>query len=178
MPKIKAVDLLNKFNLLDNKIDIINTSLNLKKYIVNDFFSYIELKNYIKGTFCELKNEVIYHIKSDIEDQNQDESKKEIVSKISSIFSEYIEYIFVILDEKVKTFYNGHNNEIDNNMCIYESVKTIENKINNIYFENEIIKHQLQLGERLYNLEDSLNNLQKIIKNKIDEIDEIKSNVI
>ena len=64
---------------------------------------------------------------------------------------------------------------MDNNMYIYEGVKTIENKINNIYFENQIIKHQLQLGERLYNLEDSLNSLQKIIKIKIDEIDEIKN---
>lgn len=164
MPKIKDIDVLNKFNLLENKIDIINTSLNLKKYILNDFFNYIDLKNYIQGTFSKLKNELISHVK------NQNQSENELVSKINSIFSEYIEYIFVIVDERVKT-----STEMDNNMYIYEGVKTIENKINNIYFENQIIKHQLQLGERLYNLEDSLNSLQKIIKIKIDEIDEIKN---
>lgn len=169
MPKIKDIDVLNKFNLLENKIDIINTSLNLKKYILNDFFNYMDLKNYIQGTFSKLKNELISHVK------NQNQSENELVSKINSIFSEYIEYIFVIVDEKVKTCYNGHSKEMDNNMYIYEGVKTIENKINNIYFENQIIKHQLQLGERLYNLEDSLNSLQKIIKIKIDEIDEIKN---
>ena len=164
MPKIKYIDVLNKFNLLENKIDIINTSLNLKKYILNDFFNYIDLKNYIQGTFSKLKNELISHVK------NQNQSENELVSKINSIFSEYIEYIFVIVDERVKT-----STEMDNNMYIYEGVKTIENKINNIYFENQIIKHQLQLGERLYNLEDSLNSLQKIIKIRIDEIDEIKN---
>ena len=164
MPKIKDIDVLNKFNLLENKIDIINTSLNLKKYILNDFFNYIDLKNYIQGTFSKLKNELISHVK------NQNQSENELVSKINSIFSEYIEYIFVIVDERVKT-----STEMDNNMYIYEGVKTIENKINNIYFENQIIKHQLQLGERLYNLEDSLNSLQKIIKIRIDEIDEIKN---
>lgn len=164
MPKIKDIDVLNKFNLLENKIDIINTSLNLKKYILNDFFNYMDLKNYIQGTFSKLKNELISHVK------NQNQSENELVSKINSIFSEYIEYIFVIVDERVKT-----STEMDNNMYIYEGVKTIENKINNIYFENQIIKHQLQLGERLYNLEDSLNSLQKIIKIKIDEIDEIKN---
>ena len=164
MPKIKDIDVLNKFNLLENKIDIINTSLNLKKYILNDFFNYMDLKNYIQGTFSKLKNELISHVK------NQNQSENELVSKINSIFSEYIEYIFVIVDERVKT-----STEMDNNMYIYEGVKTIENKINNIYFENQIIKHQLQLGERLYNLEDSLNSLQKMIKIKIDEIDEIKN---
>jgi hypothetical protein len=79
--------------------------------------------------------------------------------------------MFVNVDEKFKTCY-------DDDIYIYESVKATENKINNIYFENQIIKHQLQLGERLYNLEESLNSLQKIVKLKIDEIDKIKNNII
>uniref|UniRef100_A0A6C0DUS1 Uncharacterized protein n=1 Tax=viral metagenome TaxID=1070528 RepID=A0A6C0DUS1_9ZZZZ len=165
MPKIKDIDVLNKFNLLENKIDIINTSLNLKKYILNDFFNYINFKNYIQDCFSKLKNEIISLVK------DQGQSDNELVSKINSIFSEYIEYMFVNVDEKFKTCY-------DDDIYIYESVKATENKINNIYFENQIIKHQLQLGERLYNLEESLNSLQKIVKLKIDEIDKIKNNII
>lgn len=169
MPKVKAIDILNKFNLLENKIDILNTSLNLKSYISHEFFTYIKLKKYMYSTFFELKNEVLSQI-------NENEDKKDVISKISDVFSEYVEYIFVIIDENIKTFYNEEN--IDNNIHIYESVKTIEEKMNNIYFENQIIKHQLQLGERLYNLEDSLNSLQKDIKMKINEIDQIKNSLL
>jgi hypothetical protein len=110
-----------------------------------------------------LKNEILSQIET-----------TETINKVNNIFVEYIDYIFVIIDEKVKTFYN--EKDLDVNVYTYESVKNMEDKINNLYFENEVIKHQLQLGERIYKLEDTLNNLQKDIKMKMDEIDEIIKN--
>jgi hypothetical protein len=160
---MKNIDIANKFNLIENKLDVLNTTLNLKKYILKDFLNYIEFKKYIQHTFYELKNEILSQIET-----------TETINKVNNIFVEYIDYIFVIIDEKVKTFYN--EKDLDVNVYTYESVKNMEDKINNLYFENEVIKHQLQLGERIYKLEDTLNNLQTDIKMKMDEIDEIIKN--
>lgn len=147
-PILKNIDVLNKFNLIENKIDVLNTTLNLKKYISKDFFNYIELKHYIKYTFYELKNEIINIV--DTEDS---------INKINVTFNDYIEYIFKILDEKMKTFYS--EKDLDVNIYTYECVKNIQDKIDS------------QLGERIRKLEDTLIKLQVDIKKTLDDIDEI-----
>jgi gas vesicle protein len=52
----------------------------------------------------------------------------------------------------------------------YDILIKVDNKINMLYFENEIIKHQLLLEEELRKYNDEIDNLKTLIDKKINEI--------
>ena len=52
-----------------------------------------------------------------------------------------------------------------------EHLKTVERKLDDIYFENEIVKHNLYLDQELRNLKDEINKLKMQINKTIQGID-------
>lgn len=52
-----------------------------------------------------------------------------------------------------------------------EHLKTVVGKIDDIYFENEIVKHNLYLDQELRNLKDEINKLKVQINKTIQGID-------
>lgn len=152
---LKNIDLWNKFNLLENKIDIINTTLNLKKYIRRDMLNYNEIKKNITNILYELKQEVVSHLNI---------SNTQMIYGLDVLFNDHIECLFSKMDD----LYN-ENGDIN----VYNSVKSIEEKIGHIYYENEIIKHQLSLGDEIRKIGDTITTLENDIHTKIKEIDEL-----
>lgn len=70
-----------------------------------------------------------------------------------------------IIDEACKKINEKNKNEIK------ENITAINDKLNILFFDNEIIKHQLLLEDEIRKYGDEINNLSLIINNTIKTID-------
>lgn len=94
-----------------------------------------------------------------------DSSKKQDVSSLN-----YANYII----EQVKNIFSTNYNDIYTKLDIMnEKINNMDSNINQIYFDNEVIKHQLLLEGILRDSIDEIDNLSITIKQTILKIDKL-----
>lgn len=138
-------------NIHDTKDDIMD---NLQTIITNLSLSNKENSDFSSGYIIEqLKNEMInYKI-----DTEQD------ICKILTLFENVNRAIDIKLDEL--------NNKIGENMN--GKFDVIDVKLNSIYFENEIIKHQLLLEDEIRKSIEEIGNINTCIDETVAKINKI-----
>jgi uncharacterized protein (DUF885 family) len=169
-------DLLNKIQDLDNKIDIIYTKIYDNDITftgccdckVKELIIYKEIKEYFEDKFNDILTKFENIEKQDKLNSFLQNYKNEILTNFETIISKL---------EVIKTTTETTN---DNETYIYKLVENydkitnqlncISNKLDILYFENEIIKHQLSLEEDIRKYEQEINNMSNIINNTIDNI--------
>ena len=194
--RINNIELLNKIITVENKLDILNTRLDNKTCCdckSREVIVYEELKDYLQFKLSEFNDQINNKL---IEFNN-----KETLSILNNIFEDYKTQLIDnlqsicnqlnndklnnnIIDEKLQQYNNQKN--IKEHHCNFSKVdfdssfnKTQDKleilcgKLDMLYFENEIIKHQLSLQDEIRKYSDEIDNLSSIIEKTIIEIDEM-----
>jgi hypothetical protein len=193
--KVKNVDLLNKMLVIENKIDILNNRVNNATLhcCCNDVekteieFSK-EIKDYLETKIVDFNNEI-----KEINQNNKISEKivntnNILITNFNKMFEDYkievvnnLEKIFDSLHNYNKKDLIISNKEYSKKMDVLNKISTVENNINtkislldskidNLYFDNEIIKHQLLLEEEIRKYTDEIDNLSLIIQKTISEL--------
>lgn len=138
-------------NIHDTKADIMD---NLQTIITNLSLANKENSDFSSGYIIEqLKNEMINY-KIDTEKD---------ICKILTLFENVNRAIDIKLDEL--------NNKIGDNMN--GKFDVIDVKLNSIYFENEIIKHQLLLEDEIRKSIEEIGNINTCIDETVEKINKI-----
>lgn len=175
--RITNLDLLNKILELENKIDIISLKGSENNIVccdckVNELIIYKEIKDYFEDKFRDIL-ENIKQIEKDKLNNVLETYKNEILTNFETIISklEVIKNNNNNNDKLYQSITDIHNLLTDNNITenydkISNQLNTIVNKIDLLYYENEIIKHQLLLEEEIRKCEQEIDILSDII-NKV-----------
>lgn len=167
--KISNIDLLNKINSLEHKIDIITCQLNNNTFVgccdckLKETNIYNELKAYINDKNEELYNQIIIkldQINFNLADELFNNYKTDIMNNLDNIMNNI----------------THNNNEISNKNKendLYTLISTVDTKLNSLFYENEIIKHQLLIEDELRKYSDEISSLKTEIKNVLDDINSI-----
>ena len=194
--KVKNIDLLNKMLVIENKIDILNNRLDditTVKGCCHDFQQIeIELSKEIKE-YLEIK---MIDFNNQIKEVNQNNRISEklintnnvLITNFNKMFEEYKIEVVNNLQKIFDNLYNYNKKDIivsnDNylkKMDIINKISTFEyditkkivlldSKVDSLYFDNEIIKHQLLLEEEIRKCSDEIDNLSLIIQKTISEL--------
>lgn len=162
--KISKIDLLNKVNTLENKIDIILSSINN-----NTFIGCCDCKK----KECHIYNELKYYIEEQKNFVKEDNINN--LDKLDAIFSNYKKDLVDTLETIIST-YNTFNKSTDIDTVlksINNSVISLSSKIDSVFYENEVIKHQLLLEDEIRKYEDEISNLKTQVKHILDDINQI-----
>ena len=164
LKKTKQLEFLNKLNQIENKVDIIQNGLNIKRYVDKDIFNYIEFREYVYVTMNQLKKDITA---SDL-------------TKNDTIFATYTSDMMSYIDKK---FYGLYKDDIDYSSLIStqnlylqqleNSNKQIQSKLDSLYFENEAIKYHLLIDEELRKNINLVENLKVQIYESVDKIEKI-----
>ena len=161
--RITNLDLLNKILELENKIDIISLKGSENNIVccdckVNELIIYKEIKEYFEDKFRDIL-ENIKQIEKDKLNNVLETYKNEILTNFETIISK--------LEDLKNNKQNNENNNIKEHFDkITDQLNNITNKIDLLYYENEIIKHQLLLEEEIRKCEQEIDILSNII-NKV-----------
>lgn len=168
-------DLLNKIQELENKIDIICVKLYDDDITFKaccdckekELIIYKEIKEYFQAKFNDILTKIENIEKQDKLNNFLENYKNEILTNFETIISK-----LEVIKNNETTCDNETNiyNLVENYDKINNQLKSISNKLDNLYFENEIIKHQLSLEEDIRKYEQEINNMSNIINNTIDNI--------
>jgi hypothetical protein len=198
--KVSNVDLMSRLVNLENKIDIVNTKIDSQSQLLQgccdcksrEVIVYKELKDYIEDKFSQLTLGIMDRLNS-LEEINH--SVQLDTQKIYNAFFE--KYKMDIMDNLQTMITNisisnipvNSNSEfcsnvgiqsklLDLNECLDKLTEESSNrfsvvnmKLDSIYFENEVIKHQLKLEDDIRNAIEEVNNLNNIIACAISQID-------
>lgn len=177
-------DLLNKIQELENKMDIIcaklyDDDMTFKGCCdckVKEINVYKEIKDYFEDKFNDILIKFDQIEKQDKLNNFLENYKNEILTNFENIISN-LEIIKNTNEndncdnEKGPDIYNLLKNDlVENYDNITNQLNCISNKLDILYFENEIIKHQLSLEEDIRKYEQEINNMSNIINNTIDNI--------
>jgi hypothetical protein len=164
LKKTKQLEFLNKLDQIENKVDIIQNGLNIKRYVDKDVFNYLEFREYLYVTMNQLK---------------QDLFSSELTNN-DMIFAKYTQDMMTYVDKK---FHNLYHNDTDYSSLIsiqnlylqqlQESNKQIQSKLDSLYFENEAIKYHLLIDEELRKNISLVENLKVQIYTSIEKIEDV-----
>jgi hypothetical protein len=162
--RITNLDLLNKILELENKIDIISLKNSENNIIccnckVKELNIYKEIKDYFEDKFLDVLDNLKQIEKQDKLNNFLENYKNEIVTNFENIISNL--EINSDIDKKIK------DNCDNNNKDLSTQLNTISNKIDLLYYENEIIKHQLLLEEDIRKCEQEIDILSSLLKQLI-----------
>lgn len=198
--KVSNVDLMSRLVNLENKIDIVNTKVDSQSQLLQgccdcksrEVIVYKELKDYIEDKFSQLTFGIIDRLNS------LEEINRSVQLDTQNICNEVFEkYKIDIMDnlQAIITNISISNIRADSNseFCSNVGVQTklvdlnasldklteessnrfsvVNMKLDSIYFENEVIKHQLKLEDDIRNAIEEVNNLNNIISCAISQID-------
>jgi len=185
---------------LENKIDIVNTKIDSQSQLLQgccdcksrEVIVYKELKDYIEDKFSQLTLGIMDRLNS------LEEINHSVQLDTQKIYNEFFEkYKMDIMDNLQTMITNisisnipvNSNSEfcsnvgiqsklLDLNECLDKLTEESSNrfsvvnmKLDSIYFENEVIKHQLKLEDDIRNAIEEVNNLNNIIACAISQID-------
>lgn len=194
--KVKNIDLLNKIEVIENKIDTLNNRLddiNNVKSCCDDCqtieveFSK-EIKEYLETKMVDFNNQI-----KEVNQNNKISEKiintnNVLITNFNKMFEEYKIEVVNNLEKIFENLYNYNkkdivvsNQEYSKKMDIINRISTFEyditkkivlldSKVDNLYFDNEIIKHQLLLEEEIRKCTDEIDNLSLIIQKTISEL--------
>ena len=198
--KVSNVDLMSRLVNLENKIDIVNTKIDSQSQLLQgccdcksrEVIVYKELKDYIEDKFSQLTLGIMDRLNS------LEEINHSVQLYTQKIYNEFFEkYKMDIMDNLQTMITNisisnipvNSNSEfcsnvgiqsklLDLNECLDKLTEESSNrfsvvnmKLDSIYFENEVIKHQLKLEDDIRNAIEEVNNLNNIIACAISQID-------
>ena len=194
--KVKNIDLLNKIEVIENKIDTLNNRLydinNVKSFCDDCQMTEVEFSKQIKE-YLETK---MVDFNNQIKEVNQNNKISEkiintnnvLITNFNKMFEEYKIEVVNNLEKIFENLYNynkkdivASNQEYSKKMDIINRISTFEyditkkivlldSKVDNLYFDNEIIKHQLLLEEEIRKCTDEIDNLSLIIQKTISEL--------
>jgi hypothetical protein len=163
--RVSNIDLLNKILELENKIDIYVLKSSDDNIIccnckVKELIIYKEIKEYFEDKFRDIQNNLKQLEKQDKLNNFLENYKNEILTNFENIISklEIIKNNETANFDKIKDI-----RKLLSDDNIYTQLNTISNKIDLLYYENEIIKHQLLLEEDIRKCEQEVNILSDII---------------
>jgi len=188
--KVSNADLLNSLLGLQNKIDIITTNMN-SKFVEGccdcksrEVFVYKELKDYIEDKFSQLTLGIIDRLNSidEINSSAQLNTQKicnEVFEKYKTDIIDNLQTIITNISiSNIQADVGVQSKLVDLNACLDKLTEESSNrfsvvnmKLDSIYFENEVIKHQLKLEDDIRNAIEEVNNLNNIIACAISQID-------
>lgn len=215
--KISNIDLSNKIDNIENKIDIINLRLDsqttegccdcksrekviysqIKDYLEEKFNKFthditvkLNDKEVINTVFLKYHNEILENIDKIIlninvlKNENSNENSngnlelpEEFFVKLQNSINLQNNKEFCDIVKNVEDLHTLYMSKMDNQSDIaknlYDILIKLDNKINMLYFENEIIKHQLLLEEELRKYNDEIDNLKSLIEVKIKDINNV-----
>ena len=160
--RITNLDLLNKILELENKIDIV-TLQNSKNNItccnctVKELTVYKEIRDYFEDKFIDILDNLKQIEKHDKLNNFLENYKNEMLTNFETIISK------LEINSNSINFDKDNKDDFDK---IRTQLNTISNKIDLLYYENELIKHQLLLEEEIRKCEQEIDILSNII-NKV-----------
>lgn len=159
--RITNIDLLNKIVELENKMDIFLLKNSEDNIIccdckVKELLIYKEIKEYFEDKFRDILTNIKKIEKQDNLNVFLENYKNEILTNFEKIISK-----LEIIKNNEPDSSNNTNEKFDkiNNQLI-----TITNKIDLLYYENEVIKHQLLLEEEIRKCEQEIDILSSLVK--------------
>lgn len=179
--KITNLDLLNKILELENKMDIISLQISNDNKISccdckgKELIIYKEIKEYFEDKFQDIVKNIKQIEQTEKLNIFLEDYKNQIITNFETIISK-LELIktnengaqvsFLNLDQNIKDIHKllTNNNIKENFDKITDQLNNITNKIDLLYYENEIIKHQLLLEEEIRKCEQEVDILSKLLK--------------
>jgi hypothetical protein len=186
--KVKNIDLLNKIDALENKLDILNTSLNNVSSIKGccdcqnrELIIYQEIKDYLEMKIGEFNNQIERLNKNNQINEKIINTNNMLIIEFNKMFQEYRNEIIDNLQKIIDNLYNYNKDSISvsntgyiQKMDIIERINDLEKdmdlKMSDLYFENQLIKHRFVLEEEIRKCSDEVNNLSVIIEKTLSEL--------
>lgn len=187
--KVKNIDLLNKISVIENKLDILNTNLENKTSNIQgccdcqnrEMSIYKEIKDYFETKIIEFNNQIEELNKNNQINEKIINTNNMLIIEFNKMFQDYRNEIIDNLQKIIDNLYNYNkaNTSMSNNKYLQQMdiisrindlEKDIDNKISDLYFDNQIIKHQLLLEEEIRKCSDEIVNLSLIIEKTISEL--------
>jgi len=190
--KVSNVDLMSRLVNLENKIDIVNTKVDSQSQLLQgccdcksrEVIVYKELKDYIEDKFSQLTLGIIDRLNSidEINSSAQLNTQKicnEVFEKYKTDIIDNLQTIITNISiSNIQADVGVQSKLVDLNACLDKLTEESSNrfsvvnmKLDSIYFENEVIKHQLKLEDDIRNAIEEVNNLNNIIACAISQID-------
>jgi len=190
--KVSNVDLMSRLVNLENKIDIVNTKVDSQSQLLQgccdcksrEVIVYKELKDYIEDKFSQLTLGIIDRLNSidEINSSAQLNTQKicnEVFEKYKTDIIDNLQTIITNISiSNIQADVGIQSKLVDLNACLDKLTEESSNrfsvvnmKLDSIYFENEVIKHQLKLEDDIRNAIEEVNNLNNIIACAISQID-------
>lgn len=162
--RVTNLDLLNKILELENKMDIISLQISDDNKVsccdckVKELIIYKEIKDYFEDKFGDIITNIKQIEQTDKLNLYLENYKNEIVTNF--------ETIILKLEDLKNNNQHGQNiyNIKENFDKITDQINNITNKIDLLYYENEIIKHQLLLEEEIRKCEQEIDILSSLLK--------------
>jgi hypothetical protein len=159
--KVTISELAFKLLIIEEKLEKLNVSIQKSKHEIEIDYNYIinEISKKLSEIYeCNLENTntIVNLFKTHtmtINDTINTKLNNEFINEITNIGRKYNEYE-------------------ENNVML----RNIDEKINSIYFENELIKHQFVLEGEIRNAICEVDNLSNIITSAITQIDSLVKN--
>lgn len=168
--KTSNMDLLNKLNSLENKVDVILYKLNKETYMGccdcknKETQIYNELKLYIEDKIEELKSQFI----------NKLDEINVSTNNFNELFYNYKTELVNNLDTIINQIYSSNESKVSKNTGDYTTlIDNLSSKIDTIFYENEVIKHQFLLEDEIRKYNDEILNLKTEIKTVLNDINTI-----
>ena len=188
--KVKNIDLLNKILVIENKIDILNKRLGDNNCDCQDIeveFSK-DIKEYFENKIVDFNNQI-----KEVNQNNKISEKiintnNVLITNFNKMFEEYQNEVVNNLQKIFDSLYNYNKKDIPASNQLYLKqmdiinkitnfqndinikITLLDSKVDNLYFDNEIIKHQLLLEEEIRKCSDEIDNLSLIIQKTISEL--------
>jgi len=156
---------------LEEKFLELNTSL-LKRFEETDIVKKELVENTIvvfNDTFDKYKDDIMLNLQTIISNLSMSGIEKDKESELYEILNSY-STINKSIENKLVTLSDLFQIFTEDNCKL---IISMDKKLDSIYFENELIKHQLTLEDEIRKLIDEVSNIHSIINNTISDLDVI-----
>jgi len=158
LKRISNIDLYNKLNALENKLDIMSKHSNaIYKHQLEEVEQDVNIKLGILRSELERSEDIpgiLENLKRDIMDMFD-----KYTNKNYDVLKKHIDVVLMQL--------------CSNERKLEHNTRTMETKLQDIYFENEIIKNNLYIQDELRTCSDNLAELKVLLDSALKEIDSI-----
>lgn len=179
--RVTNLDLLNKILELENKMEIISLQISDDNKVtccdckVKELIIYKEMKEYFEDKFGDIIKNIKQIEKTDTLNLFLENYKNDIISNFETIITKLeslnnndhgLQISLPNFDQNIKDIRKllTNNNNNENFDKITNQLNTITNKIDLLYYENEIIKHQLLLEEEIRKCEQEVDLLSSLLQ--------------